>query len=81
MRLKSFVMLQKSVMKKIFEQVKTIKESLHLKMTDLIAEIAKEVEKLEKIDYVLHGKVDIIQLSWMQRQNQIPNSSKNWKKF
>lgn len=42
------------------EQVKTIKESLDLKMMDLKAEMAKEVEKLEKSHFVLHGKVDIV---------------------
>ncbi|CAI9285896.1 unnamed protein product [Lactuca saligna] len=34
----------------LVEQVKAIKESLDLKMTNLKAEIAKEVEKLEKLD-------------------------------
>ncbi|CAH1440244.1 unnamed protein product [Lactuca virosa] len=41
------------------EKLKTMKESVDLKMAELKSEMAKEVDKIEKIYFVLHGKVDV----------------------
>ncbi|CAH1428133.1 unnamed protein product [Lactuca virosa] len=37
-----------------------MKESMDLNMAELISEIAKEVEKIEKNYFFLHGKVDVV---------------------
>ncbi|CAI9290329.1 unnamed protein product [Lactuca saligna] len=42
------------------EHVKTMKESVDLKMVELKLEMAKEVEKIEKNYSVLHGKVYVV---------------------
>ncbi|CAI9285895.1 unnamed protein product [Lactuca saligna] len=44
----------------LVEQVKAIKESLDLKMTNLKAEIAKEVEKLEKVIMFFMAKLILL---------------------
>ncbi|CAH1412520.1 unnamed protein product [Lactuca virosa] len=42
------------------EHMKTMKESVYLKMAELKLEIAKEVENIEKSYFVLHRKVDVV---------------------
>lgn len=41
-------------------QVQTMKESADLMMDVLKTEMAKEVEKIEKSYYDLHGKLDVV---------------------
>ncbi|CAI9260934.1 unnamed protein product [Lactuca saligna] len=44
----------------LVDHVKNMKEIVDIKMVELKSEIAKEVEKIEKSYYVIHGKVDVI---------------------